>query len=147
MPKYSYGWKPSPPDVRDLMYAAPHYVLASLPDAVDLTTGLTSPPWLPIYDQGNIGSCGPHSETADLVFAALNQQGLASVPMPSRLFIYYCARLTMGTVDQDSGVDNRSMLKAIAKYGWCDESLWPYLTDRFAAKPSQQCFDQAAGRT
>ncbi len=66
---------------------------------------------------------------------------------PSRLFIYYAARMVMGTVNSDSGVDNRSMLKALSRYGWCDESIWPYSVGKFRTQPPQSCFDQGAKRT
>jgi C1A family cysteine protease len=66
--------------------------------------------------------------------------------MPSRLFIYYCARSLMGTIQQDSGVDNRSLLKALARYGWCDEADWPYDIERFRTQPLATCFEAAAKR-
>jgi hypothetical protein len=138
--QHAYGWHPSPPDFRDHVYAIkPTVDLAALPAAVDLS----SPP---IFDQGAIGSCGAQSAAADILHAALSQQKLPTAPTPSRLFIYWIARYVMGTVNQDSGVNNRALLKALAKYGWCDESLWEHDIRRFKVQPTQEAFKQAATR-
>lgn len=141
-----YGWRPSPPDIRDHVYAAPHAVLLTLPPSVDLSAPAVGSPFEPAFEQGDLGSCGPHAAAADLVFAGLRQQGLRSCPMPSRLFIYYCTRGLMGTLGSDSGVDNRSLLKALNQYGWCDESLWPYDVSRYKQKPPTEAFAQGQGR-
>lgn len=140
------GWRKDQPDFRDLMYAAPQDVVAALPSKIDLSANITLPPWEPVWDQGRIGSCGPHTAGADLVYAALKQQGLTNPPMPSRLFIYYSTRQTMGTLDRDSGVSNRDMLKTLASRGWCDESLWPYDISKFTQRPPEACWQQAAQR-
>jgi C1A family cysteine protease len=141
-----FGWKPSPPDHRDIFYSAPLLLKAFLPAEVDLSANWSSSPWNPVWNQGSLGSCGPNTALADTVFAALRQQNLPNCPMPSRLFVYYTTRMLMGTVSYDSGVENRAMLKALAQYGWCDESMWPYNINRFREKPPQECFEQAKTR-
>lgn len=143
---HSYGWKPSPPDIRDHRYSVAPEILRALPASVDQSQPELGSPWTPTWNQLQLGSCGPFGVAQDIVFSALRQQGLSSVPMPSRLFIYWVTRLLMGTVGQDSGVDNRTLLKALNKYGWCDESLWPYDISKFTIQPPAQCFTQAAGR-
>lgn len=155
-PQYFMGWVPSRPDFRDFKFSAPDHVLAALPPTSDLSLHL--PPFEPALAQGQLGSCGPHTAAKNLIYDMLADGGATalawavyyaadgSVPVPSRLFIYYCTRLLMGTVNQDSGVDNRTMLQALNKYGWCDETLWPYNPAAFRQKPPQQCFDQAATR-
>lgn len=145
-PPRFFGWRPSPPDFRDHLYSVPRIVQETLPARIDLTSPVVPAPFTPTYDQSSIGSCGPNSGVGDIVFAALRQQQLPAVPMPSRLFVYYCTRELMGTIESDSGVDNRSMMKALAKYGWCDEALWPYDISRFKQKPSPACYAQAANR-
>jgi len=149
---YSYGWVPSKPDFRDIIYSAPLVAADALPVSVDLSADVGTP-FNPVYSQQRLGSCGPHTAAADIVFAALKQQKIASVPMPSRLFIYYCTRQLMGTLRSDSGVSNRDMLKALARYGWCDETLHPYsdqntgsISDPFRRIPSQTAFQSAAKR-
>jgi C1A family cysteine protease len=71
---------------------------------------------------------------------------LASIEMPSRLFTYYATRELMNTIESDSGVDNRSLLKSLARFGWCDESLWPYNPNRFRDRPPTAAYEQAATR-
>lgn len=145
--KRYYGWLPSKPDFRDRMYTAPHSVVAALPAKVDLTEPALGEPFEPTINQGQLGSCGPNSISMDLVYTMLK----LSQPVddqPSRLFIYYFSRLLMGQqyVNQDTGVDNRTMLKALNQFGWCDEALWPYDISKFTQKPSQQAIAQAAER-
>ncbi len=131
------GWRPSPPDHRDHMYRSPF--TGALPTKVDLAFD-------PVFDQGNIGSCGPNSAVSDIIFAALRQDAAHIGTVPSRLFVYYVTRMVQNTVNMDSGVENRAMFKALAQYGWCDESLWPYDVSKFTVKPPKNAFDQAAGR-
>lgn len=141
----AYGWQPSLPDFRDRYYSAPIQVLTAMPPSVDLSQPSPGEPFDPPYDQGSLGSCGPNALSSDIVFSLI--QSLHRGIMPSRLFIYYCTRTLMGTVGTDSGVDNRTMLKALAQFGWCDEELWPYDIEKFKVKPPQAAFDQAATRS
>jgi C1A family cysteine protease len=131
-----YGWRRQQPDRRDLRFAASRAVMESLPPAVDLTAGMGQ-----VLDQGQLGSCGPNSSDS-LVMFDQQKQGL-SVGSVSRLFIYYTARQLMDTVSQDSGVDNRTMLKALHQYGFCDETLWPYNISAFTQQPPQSVYDAA----
>src|SRR5262249_40863857 len=104
---------------------------------------------VPLLDQATEGSCGPNTADEAIMFdQAAEVLPVASI---SRQFTYYTTRLIMGTVGFDSGVDNRSMLKALAKYGYCDESLWPYEPPDAAGaggnlftKPPQAVWDAAA---
>lgn len=145
--EYYYGWRPSRPDVRDFLYAAPLDVVAHLPSQVDLTNPVLPAPFEPAWQQLNIGSCGAFTAAVDLVYAMLRQQNLTgAIPRPSALFIYWITRSLMGTVNSDSGVSNRDLLKGLARYGWCNEELWPYLTANFRTRPSPQAFTQAAQR-
>jgi hypothetical protein len=141
-----FGWKPSLPDHRDIYYTAPRTLMAALPTRVNLSEGWDNGVWNPVWNQSSLGSCGPHTACADVVYAALRQQSLNFCPMPSRLFVYYATRMLMGTINQDSGVTNRDLLKALAQYGWCDESMWPYDISKFRQQPPQECFKQAKTR-
>jgi len=135
-PKHFYGWTKQELDFRDLKYSPPPYVVTALPSKISLEDKLG-----PCLDQGSIGSCGPHSADGCVMFEQ-GDQGM-SVSSVSRLFIYYTTRMLMGTINQDSGVDNRSMLKAMARYGYCDESLWPYNVNKFREQPSQEAITAA----
>ncbi len=132
------GWRRQQPDRRDYRYHPPQAVLANLPPAVDLSANLG-----PVVDQGQLGSCGPNMADGNIMYDR-RKQGLADVSSVSRLFIYYNTRILMGTVGQDSGVDNRSMMKALAQYGFCNETLWPYVISQFTVKPPQPAYDAAA---
>ncbi len=138
---FKSGWVPSGKDHRDIVYSSR---LRDLPPSVDLSPGLGDP-WSPVWNQLSIGSCGANAAAADIVFAAMKQQGV-SIKMPSRLFIYWIARSLMGTTTQDSGVENRLLFKALSQFGWCDGDIWPYDTSKYTVKPPQACFDQAAQR-
>ncbi|MCC7424800.1 MAG: C1 family peptidase [Planctomycetaceae bacterium] len=133
------GWIPDAYDPRDLSYSAPSEVAAALPSKTNNRAKFKTP----VYEQGPIGSCGPHSCTSDIAFDG-DVKGVTL--RPSRLFGYYISRDVMGTINSDSGVSNREMLKAYARFGWCDESLWPYEPNRFKVKPPPEAYAQAATR-
>ncbi len=136
-----YGWKRQQPDHRDFRYRSLRR--AVLPAKVDLRTAKNSRvPIEPNLDQGGLGSCGPNSAALLLAF---NQFAAGpTAVLPARLLIYYFTRVLMGTTAQDSGVDNRTMLKALSKYGWCDEKLWPYTISKYRTKPTASAVTAAA---
>lgn len=132
-----YGWVRDLPDQRDHLYAAPMEILRALPPEVDLRGQCP-----PVYDQGDLGSC-----TANAVAAAVEfdrkRQDLRDF-MPSRLFIYYNVRVLEGTVDSDSGAQIRDAIKTVATFGDCPEEEWPYDVSKFADKPVNACYLDAA---
>ncbi len=145
MPKQYFGWKRQDSDKRtverDWVYVIPREILAALPVSYDLTSSMKDK-----LDQGSLGSCGPNT-AAECIQC---DQGLENLPvvLPSRLFIYWVTRYLMGTTNQDSGVDNRTMLKALAGYGYCPETLWlpngaGYDIRQFTRQPSKDCFQAA----
>lgn len=144
---YAFGWRKQLPDHRDLMYKVPAHIAASLPSKVDLDTPSPGMIFDPAggTDQGALGACGPNTTAENISFDELRDNPAGAV-LASRLFIYYNTRYLMGTLTSDSGVDNRTMLKALNQFGWCDEALWPYNISQFTVKPPQPCFTQAATR-
>lgn len=139
-----YGWKRQAPDPRDHRYTVPPAIAAELPTKVNFNDPPLAAPFNPSIDQGNLGSCGPNAMCNMVVFEEFDEKVSPAV-LSSRLFLYYNTRLLMGTVNQDSGVDNRTMLKALAQYGWCDEKVWPYNINQFRTKPSAAAYTAAAG--
>lgn len=131
------GWHRQLPDPRDHRFYVPRRITDHLPPWIDLQPGMG-----PYLDQRNLGTCGPFAVT-ELINYDQKVQGLSVVEL-SELFIYYYTRALMGTVSQDSGVNNRTLLKALAKYGYCVESLWSYDTTKFTVKPPQVAIDAAA---
>ena len=137
--KRGYGWRRQPFDPRDLYYFTSNRAISRLAPTCDLTFGMG-----PELDQGAQGSCGPNTSDEVITFDQ-KAQGL-DVVGASRHFIYWMTRYLMGTVNEDSGVDNRTMLKALATYGFPPESLDPY-SDAMAdmvKKPSQAAISAAA---
>ncbi len=132
-----YGWIPDLPDHRDLLFAAPSPIQKEVPSKADLTQQCP-----PIYDQGELGSCTGNAIAGAVEFDLLKQH----LPdfTPSRLFIYYNERVIEGTVASDSGAQIRDGIKSIASIGVCSEKDWPYDIAKFAVKPSDPCFADAA---
>ena len=133
-----YGWNPDMPDGRDLLYAAPPEVATALPPMVDLR-----PQCPPVYDQGHLGSCTANSIAGALEFDQMKEKERAFTP--SRLFIYYNERVMEGTVSSDSGAQIRDGVKSVNQQGAPPEDPdWPYDITKFADKPPQKAYDDAA---
>jgi C1A family cysteine protease len=137
MEGHGYGWVRDLPDKRDRLYSAPHEVAAALPPRVDLRTGFPPP-----YDQGALGSCTANAIAGALQFLEL-KEGEQPAVMPSRLFIYYNERALEGSVGYDAGAQIRDGIKVVVKEGYCPESEWPYILDRFTDRPPERCYRDA----
>lgn len=129
------GWRPDTPDFRDHQFtvAATRKVL---PIKASLRQCFPS-----CYDQLAIGSCTANAIAAALEFDRRKQ--LLSDFIPSRLMIYWLERQMEGTLNEDAGAELRDGMKAVAKFGACDEVLWPYDIKEFKTKPSAAAFAQA----
>jgi C1A family cysteine protease len=128
-----YGWIRQLPDFRD----QPRLTARSdYPEHVDLR-----PLFPAVWDQGNLGSCTGHACAAALAYARTTED-LAPL-MPSRLMLYYNARLLEGSQAWDSGAQIRDVIKGAAKYGTCPEELWPYDVARFATEPGSDAYRAA----
>jgi len=130
------GWLVDRPD-HDFLYAAPYAVMrAGLPPATDLR-----PQSPPIWDQGQLGSCVGQG-VGYAVHFDWKRQNLPDVT-PSRLFIYYNARVMEHTTSIDAGCTIRDGIKVIAKFGAPHEHEWPYVITRFAVKPTANAYTDA----
>lgn len=136
--KHSYGWKRQQPDQRDYQFKLSAAPATDLPKSVDLRPAMP-----PVYDQGDLGSCTANSASAALWYAESIKQGSKSVALPSRLFIYYNERSIEHTTRQDSGASIRDSMKAVATYGACSETEWPYNVAKFAKKPGVALYTSA----
>ena len=134
------GWRPDKPDHRDHSFTA-LMTPAALPAFVDLRPKLPA-----CYNQLDLGSCTANSIAAVVEFDLIRQKILlpGNSYMPSRLFIYYNERVMEHTVSQDAGAEIRDGIKSINTLGVCAENEWPYVTSRFANKPSAKCYTDAA---
>lgn len=129
----NYGWIPDIPDARDRLFQLPKKT-GALPPSVDLRAQCPA-----IYDQGQLGSCTANAIAGAIEFDQRKQQ-LAQTFTPSRLFIYYNERVMENSVDSDSGAQIRDGIKSVGAQGVCAETLWPYIEDQFATRPSSPCY-------
>lgn len=140
MTNNKYGWKPDLPDHRDYKFSGT-LTIPNLPNKVDLRPNFN----IPIYDQGNLGSC-----TANAIASLFRYTLLANKKKdfdPSRLFIYYNERVMEGTVKEDAGAYIRDGIKSVNKQGVCSEKKWPYLISKFKNKPTQTSYTEAIKHT
>jgi hypothetical protein len=130
--KLDYIWQP--PDHRDFKFTPKWSLMAALPPSFSL-------PVPQVIDQGELGSCGP-SSIDGLIRSNMLAQGMEVRPT-SRLFTYWNTRYLIGMVNEDSGVYNRVMMKALAKWGYAaPESLWPY-NKPFKEQPTDNVYTAA----
>lgn len=131
-----FGWKPDLPDKRDkekpTQFLAFH--LPPMHDNLPQLGGF-------VYDQGNLGSCTGNGIAASMMLENIQAFGVYS-PF-SRLFIYYNEREREHTIPFDAGASIRDGIKSVAKQGVCYEETWPYLTSRFADRPTPEAYQEA----
>lgn len=142
------NFRPSMPSINALRLFLPRLSDDQLPLEVDLENEFT-----PCYDQLQIGSCVDNAVGA-LIERQINITNYKYKFRPSRLFLYYNARMREGTVDSDSGSTITDCVAAANEYGVCPEIegdgtspdwLWPYIDNgiAFKTKPSDQCYKDA----
>ena len=132
--KHKYGWRPSLPDHRDIMFGSD----AHLAGAVELASEIDPRDSLPlVYDQGQLGSC-----TGNAVAAAIQYDFYldGKFPLrshrPSRLDIYYGERSLEGTLmNGDCGAVGRDGFKYAQQTGVMLERDWPYVISQFQTPP------------
>lgn len=128
----------------------------SLPDARDWSIRLQSPQlslpvWVnlmafcpQVYDQGDIGSCT--AQSASCMYATVFHKKSKQRIDPSRLFIYYNTRSIQNTLHEDSGATLRDTMKALRRYGVCQEKYWIYANIRLFQKPTPVCYQEGQRR-
>lgn len=138
------GWIKDRPDIRDI---TPDHEKVnelfgliraqSIPSKVDLT-----PNDVPIFDQGELGSCTANGQCGTLEYVEKKNNNGNFVPA-SRLFLYYVTRHLIENQSGDTGATIRDTMKALANYGACPETDWPYLINKFDKKPPIKAFTDA----
>jgi len=116
----------------------------SLPTKIDLRHFCSL-----VADQGQLGSCTGNALVGAVEFLenkAKEFEVNGKFVSLSRLFIYYNERNLEGTVSQDDGAQLSDGIKSLASQGVCTETAWPYITHRFAVKPSDAAYTDAATR-
>jgi C1A family cysteine protease len=117
-------------DDRDLLqyFANPKY--QELPERVSLVQK-------EVFSQGDVGSCTAQS-------IALMIRNFLPIKI-SRLFQYYNCRVMDGTVDVDGGTTLRQAMKALNRYGMCNEAYWLYYQKAWNIKPPNDAYQDATG--
>lgn len=92
-----------------------------------------------IYDQGELGSCTANAVCASYIYN-VNKQN-EKLFDPSRLFVYYNSRMIDGSIDEDAGSTLQDSMKALNKYGVCEEKYYPYIISQFREKPSEEAYN------
>ena len=164
------GWIPEKYDPNDKPYRSRQK--GAIKPGVNLSE--EHPEWLKeIYDQSRSNSCVANATAAAYRFLAhkLNQDTSTQsrvVDDPSRLFIYYNARLlpklevenfsanSEGVQQpppvQDKGSENRDAFKGLNIYGVCAEKTWPFIikkdgdgerVERVNTTPPQDAYKEA----
>lgn len=126
------GCKSDKADKRDLhLPKLTHLgVNAPLPSHTDTFAGLH----LPIYNQGDLGSCTANSGVLYRRFLAQRFKEISPSDLElSRLFLYYQERKLEGTTSEDAGACIRDILKVLAKVGVCPEGDDPYNLTQFTS--------------
>lgn len=133
--RHMRGWRPDRPDHRDKVMAAPQ--------AVHLPEQAALPREMPIFDQEDLGSCTANMGCLQMSWVEHKNNLKKEF---ARLFLYEKTRYIEGTpLDEDSGAEIRDVMKALAKYGVCEESFWPYvdIQKNFQLQAPQSANDNA----
>ena len=132
-----YGWKKDIYDHRDkILFLGAPVSLEGAPKKVDLRQYCSL-----VENQATLGSCVSNASVGALEYLEI-KNGLVDKKFEnfSRLYVYYNIREIQGTVNEDSGGTIRDAMKALNKFGACDELIWKYDTEKFKMKPLQECY-------
>jgi C1A family cysteine protease len=129
-----WGWLPDLPDNRDRGFR--RVTRRKIVEKVDLRPGCS-----PVEDQEDLGSCTANAGIGVYEYVE-RKEGMEQIDQ-SRLFLYFNTRLEEGTENFDSGAYIRDTIKALAKYGVCPESMWPYDVPKYTVKPPAKCYSVA----
>jgi C1A family cysteine protease len=132
-----YRVRADPPDWRDLVYESTRQPLR---DVVDLR------PWASVVEeQGHLGSCTGQAVVGSYELLVNQNYAAQSIEL-SRLFVYYNARLLEDVVNEDVGAYIRDAIRAVQRYGVCDERVWPYRINYFNITPTEDSYADAKKR-
>jgi C1A family cysteine protease len=91
----------------------------------------------PVFEQGELGSCTANALCAIITYNIKDFIG-------SRLFLYYNERKLENDIPDDSGAELTDGIKSLQMYGICPETDWIYDISKFAIKPPDKCYTDAA---
>ena len=139
--KYSFGWIPDYPDIRD--YTPKNPAILSMtskikgnakenPASVDLREWCS-----PVEDQEQLGSCTANAVAA--VVEYFEKKSFGKYINASRLFLYKATRKLLH-FDGDSGATLKGSLGSLVLFGMPPEEYWPYETINFDQDPGPFCY-------
>lgn len=131
------GRRPDKKDPRDRRYSAARRPSGPIPASVDLSAMLP-----PCFNQLKTNSCGPTSASALMCH-------LTGIRKPfSRLQIYRDVRAIEGTLNEDCGVECRSLFRVLQVTGAAPESMWPFEPEnRLFEEPGDEVYEAAGNHT
>lgn len=141
--KYSFGWIPDYPDVRD--YTKDNIKIKPLVSKLTVSKSYSQLPskvdlrkWCsPIENQQNIGSCTANSVAA--VVEYFENKSFGKYIDASRLFLYKTTRNLLHSTG-DTGAFLKSTLGALVLFGMPPEEYWTYDTSNFDEEPDAFCY-------
>ena len=129
--EHHLGGKPDKQDDRD----KPYVPTVATPPASATVAPLVSS----VYNQLPMQmSCSANALAACFEMVAKIEK--RTIAQPSRLFLYYNARVRDGWPDKDQGASIRDAIKAAADPGACAETVWPYDQTQVCVKPSDAAY-------
>ena len=140
------GWHKQKLDPRDysIDHEAVRAMFAGLPKVLPPSADLR-PYGIPVMDQGNLGSCAANA--LDAMVGYFYEKAVKVKDFQgARLFNYFYARKLEGSVSYDSGATIRDIVKTFAQNGMANESLWPYLINKYRTTPTAKVIADAAKR-
>lgn len=133
------GYRPDQPDGHDLSAWEVLRAAPPPPPSASLREHVVE-----VLDQGDASSCTSHA-IMQAIRIAHRRAGAALPPLGSRLFGYYLSRAVHHETGQDAGTFLRTFFQALNRFGFCQESAWPYADtlDAVTKMPSSSAFRAA----
>jgi C1A family cysteine protease len=121
---------------RQLRHETPRDLL-TLPSSFSLKDKIPG-----ILNQGSLGSCVSNAASNYVRYLMIKTPNKKGVYQPSRLFIYYNARVLIEGIDpnEDSGLTIVDGCQSVRKYGAPKEKYWPYDISKFNVKPTATAY-------
>lgn len=109
---------------------------ATTPSSIDLSNDFPPP-----LNQGTLGSCTA-AALVSILYYDMKKQGIEKPEMKSVLYLYYWERFLEGTTNYDTGASLSDGIRALKKFGICNETSWNYEISNYKVKPPKHiCAD------
>lgn len=122
--RYGKGYKPSPPDKIGKGHPFGLLSAMAIPDTIDIELP-------PAVDQGGSQSCTGNASAVAICEAMRTDKSEPFPELPSRLFLYFNARASVGDQGDDGGAYVHAIFEEAAVLGYPPESAWTF-SDQFA---------------